>query len=464
MKQHTCYIVNLLCSCLLLIFVATGMVSCKKFVSIPPPVNQVVATTVFTDDATATSAVAGLYSQLMISNSFFLNGGITQLAGLSADEFYNTNSNTSLDEFTANALSPSNSINRSNLWARAYSHIYQANACLEGLDASLALTPALKQQLTGEVRFIRALCYWYLVNLYGEVPLIISTDYKLNAAMPRNTLADLYDQIVADLKEAENLLQPAYPVNDRTRANKWAASALLARAYLYKGDWINAEDRASAVVDAGPYTLTALNNAFLATSPETVLQFYPVLSGVNTAEGFLFLPSSATVRPAYALTASLVNAFEPGDNRKTAWVKANTVNAQVFYYPYKYKVRSNSSKTEYNVVFRLAEQYLLRAEARARQNKLPGAIADLDAVRTRAGLPHTTANDQSSLLAAIEKERRVELFTEWGHRWFNLKRTGSLNSVMAAEKQGWQPKAALFPVPYTEMQRNPFLTQNPGYQ
>jgi hypothetical protein len=135
-----------------------------------------------------------------------------------------------------------------------------------------------------------------------------------------------------------------------------------------------------------------------------------------------------------------------------------------FYYPYKYKSRLSSGPAEYYIVFRISEQFLIRSEVRAYLNDLPGSIADLNKIRNRAGLPNTLANDQSSLLAAIEAERRVELFTEWGHRWFDIKRTGRADLVLANEKgANWQPTDTLYPIPFGQIQLNQNLTQNPGY-
>lgn len=116
------------------------------------------------------------------------------------------------------------------------------------------------------------------------------------------------------------------------------------------------------------------------------------------------------------------------------------------------------------MVLRLAEQYLIRAEARVRQNNISGGQSDLNAIRNRSGLPNTTANDQGSLLLAIEQERRVELFTEWGHRWFDLKRTERAEAVLSPfALKDWQSTDVLFPIPQTEREINSRLTQNEGY-
>ena len=448
---------------LMLIF----LFSCKKFTTVDNPDNQVDSKIVFTNDATATAAVLGVYLQMVKFNNYFMNGGLTLYPGLSADEFYNTASSATYDPFTTNQIQPTSSVVSNDLWRYGYAFIYQANACIEGLEGADNLTPATKNQLLGEVYFMRAILHFNMTNLFGGIPLSLTTNYRTNEILPRTPVSAVYDQVVKDLITAKSLLVAAYPSAGQVRANKWAASALLARVYLYRSDWANAETEASSVIASGAYTMeTNLNNVFLATSKETILAFIPTATSTNTAEGATFIPASATVIPDFAVTNTLLNAFESTDQRKTAWLKSNTVNSKVYYYPYKYKVKSSTTVTENNVVLKLDEQYLIRAEARAQQNKVTGANSaesDVDVIRNRAGLPNTTSATQATMLLAIEKERQTELFAEWGHRWFDLKRTGRINTVLAANKTGWNANAALYPIPYSELMTNPFLTQNQGY-
>jgi hypothetical protein len=169
------------------------------------------------------------------------------------------------------------------------------------------------------------------------------------------------------------------------------------------------------------------------------------------------------------LSPQLLSSFEPNDTRYTSWVGVSTVGTTNYYYANKYKIKSTApATTETLVVLRLAEQYLIRAEARAQQNNLAGAISDLNVIRTRAGLPGTTATAQADILAAIGKERRVELFTEMGHRFFDLKRTGNIDAVMAIvspqKGSNWASYMQYWPIALSETQRNPNLKQTPGYQ
>lgn len=443
------------------------VLSCKKFVTIDPPQDRVVAGTVFVDDATATAAVVGIYSQMIGGFSgYMMTGALSTYPGLSADEISNPKASTTYDPFSANNLPKTNGIAGNNLWRPAYSYIYQANACLEGLAASNKVSASVRKQLIGECLMMRAWCYFYLTGLFSDVPLETTTNYQLNAVAPRTAAADVLKQIIRDLDSARTMLVPAYPTTGAVRPNLWAATALEARAYLYQKSWSASEAAATAVINSGSYSLVKdLNSVFLATSKEAIFQLQPNMPLANTSEGATYLPSSATVVPTFAVPAYTLAAFETGDLRKTAWLNSNTVSGTTYYYPYKYKVRSGATVTEYSMLERLGEQYLIRAEARAQQDNLSGAIADLDSIRVRAGLPVLSSTlDKAVVLLAVEQERRIELFMEWGHRWLDLRRTGRIDAVLGAEKANWVSYKALYPIPYAEIQKNVFLTQNFGYE
>jgi hypothetical protein len=179
--------------------------------------------------------------------------------------------------------------------------------------------------------------------------------------------------------------------------------------------------------------------------------------------GTFFIPVSGV--PVYSPTNEFFNSFESGDQRKTNWLKSTVVSGSTYYYPFKYKQRSpvTGVNMEYSMYLRLAELYLIRAEARVHQNKLSEAVADLNVIRSRAGLSNTPAGTFDEILSAIYKERRIEFFTESGHRFFDLKRTMTIDSVMKAIKPLWSSNAALFPIPQSEILLNPNLSQNPGY-
>jgi len=467
MKGLQTYMVQLCCCCLLLVCSCFFMVSCKKFVVVGPPTGTIVYATAFEDDKTAKATVNGLYSELLNSPQHFGSYGLSLYPGLSADELQNTDVSATYDPFANNSLDAgANAVN--SIWIKGYSHIFHANDCHEGLEGASGLTDSVKSRLLSEVKFIRAYCFFYFVNLYGDVPLTLTTDYAVNVLLPRAAQETVYQQIITDLSEAINLLPASYATTGRARVNRQTAQALLARVYLYRKEWARAEQYATAVIQAGQYSLAALNNVFLANSTETMWQLNPTGLSYNAYEGRQFIPSSTTVVPAFMIHPNLYAAFENGDNRKTAWMNRNIIAGVSYYYPYKYKVRTNPSgvtvATENSILFRLAEQYLIRAEARAELDNISGAQEDLNKLRNRAGLANTTANNKLLLLSAIEQERRVELFCETGHRWLDLKRRNRADAVLGPVKgANWQAADVLYPIPAKQIELNRSLTQNPGY-
>jgi len=447
--------------------------ACEKLIEVPKAGNLILSKDVFSGNETATSAVMGLYSKMVTLNLSMSNGGLSVYSGLSADELLNPAPSSSYDPFSGNMLLSSNGIISNNIWSTAYRNIYHANAILEGLTASNSLSTATKKQLTGETLTIRAFYLFYLVNLFGDIPLTLTSEFEQNAVMPRTSSAIVYAQIIKDLEEAKNLLTANYPSSAKARPNLFVARALLARVYLYGQRWADAEAEASAVISSGLYNMEPdLNKTFLNTSNETIWQL--VRETANTAEAAVFLPSSGTIVPPLVIRDNLLNEFEAGDLRKSRWLSSNIVNGVSYSYPYKYKIRANSTVSESLIVLRLAEQYLIRAEARLAQNNLGGAVSDLNVVRTRARaaatpaitnpLPNlSTILTEAELTEAIYHERQSELFCEWGHRWLDLKRSGRVDQKLTGLKPTWKPFMALYPIPFSETQTNIFLTQNPGY-
>ena len=443
------------------------MSSCKKFVDIGTPDGTVPAEAVFSNDAGATAAVAALYSNTNFRDAMLYG---TLFTGASADELQ-YNYTDIIKDFETNTIAPSSSYLSSYLWMFPYREIVNANIAVVGLTSSTTLTPAVRNQLLGEAKFWRALTYLQLNMVFGGVPLSTS-DQPLDIALyPRSSTEAVNAQILADLKDAKALLTATYPSAERARVNVYAVSALLARVYLYQKDWANAETEATAVISSGVYSMSALANTFVKTSNETILQIYNI-NGF-TQWGATFVPSSATATPNWYLKGDLVAAFEDGDARKTNWIAQNGTTTN--YYANKYKLRTGTAGSEYYVVLRLAEQYLIRAEARAQQNRLTGANSaetDINVVRNRASLGSVSNLTQPAMLAAIEKERRSELFAEWFHRWFDLKRTAGFadpsksraDEVLSVLKgSNWQSTDVLYPISAAEITKNPALIQNPGY-
>jgi hypothetical protein len=449
------------------------VISCEDFLEIDPPIDKIVREDVFNNEATTSSALTGIYNQLFLSA--FSNGSefsITFLAGLSADNVKNiSTTNFTRMEFEQNEISPNNA-NNLYIWSSAYNIIYLANSFHEGLEESETLSDQFKSPLKGEARFIRAFTYFYLVNLYGDIPLILSTNYTDNQLATRVPKEEIYDQIIADLQASIEVLPQGYEDGERTRANKFAAMSLLSRVHLYLENWAEAEELSSQVISQSTTyeILMDLDEIFLANSKEAIWQISPIGQGgivTHTNDGSLFIINPFASYFARAkLNENLVSIFDEEDIRLLNWIGYNESRNAFFSSKYKIDNSVEFPIKEYSMVLRLAEQYLIRAEARAQLGNISNAIEDLKIIRNRAGIDLITEIDpgitKEELLDEIIEERRKELFTEWGHRWLDLKRTGRIQEVLG-DNPFWEDTDVLYPIPAAERIKNPNLTQNSGY-
>ena len=264
-------------------------------------------------------------------------------------------------EFQQHEISAENTSNLF-LWTSAYNMIYNTNAFLEGLQSSETIGSEVKNQLQGEAKFVRAFTYFYLVNLYGEVPLVLTTDYEQNQLANRTHSEEIYAQIIMDLEDAiENLTDENEDI--RTKVNRYTAMALLSRVHLYNRQWQKAEELSSRVISNNSYILLEeLSDVFLANSQEAIWQISPVGSGAattHTNEGNFFI-----IDPIFSFLASVqlnenfIANFNDDDLRLSNWISYNeSLNA---YFPFKYKIWNSNEQpsTEYSMVLRLAEQFL----------------------------------------------------------------------------------------------------------
>jgi hypothetical protein len=464
--------------CLLLLISA----SCKKFIEINPPITQLVTASVFDNNTSATSAVTAIYTQMFNNGESY---SISQANGFLSDELTNYSTYNVFDQYYLNSMV---AVNGPGEWTNAYNYIYEANAIIEALTNNKALNTIVINQLKGEAEFIRAFWHFYLVNCYGDIPLVVTTNYASNAIISRTPKVKVYQQIIEDLNDAENLLNSNYVdasdttiTNQRVRPTKWAAAALLAKVYLYTGDYADAATQATLVINNSTlFSLVSIDSVFLANSNEAIWQLYtPLPTSYYTIDGYSYIlstaPSSGTFNCS-TISPQLLGSFEAGDRRFTDWLDSISFPGQTYYFPYKYKVSSpnnTSNITEYTMVLRLGEQYLIRAEAEAKAGQLEVAANDLNKIRLRAGLDSINLTTQSALLSTIFHERQVELFTEWGNRWFDLIRTGNVAQVMGPpgnvcaiknqNQASWNSVDTLYPIPQNDRKVDPNLSQNLGY-
>lgn len=439
--------------------------SCDEFTEVDLPQSQLTGESVFQNVTTAKAALADIYASMrnggVVAGTQF--GGTPLMANYSDDlVFYGGNPD--IEQFNKHTMQASN-LFLSILWDNTYTTMYAVNALLEGVRNSTAITGEDRDRLIGEALFIRAFLNFYLVNMFGDIPYVTTTNHEVNSQIGRTPQAEVWLSITNDLLQAKDLLPDSYPTTERVRPNKATVQALLARVYLYNANYAQAEAYASEVLSNQLYTWEIdAANAFLKDSPAIILSLQSGAAGLNTQDArsfiFSFGPPS---KP--AMSDELRNAFEPGDVRRTLWVRTITNGTDNWYQAYKYKKTTPTTPSqEYTILFGMAEQYLIRAEARAMQGNTMGAQQDLNVIRTRAGLPDTDADTPQDLMAAILRERRIELFTEQSHRWFDLKRSGTAGEVLSPIKPGWQNTDLLLPIPEKEILLNPnLLPQNPGY-
>lgn len=366
-------------------------------------------------------------------------------------------------------------------WVDSYVTIQAANIVLNRIDAVPDMDATTKNTRKGEMKFIRALVYYNLVNLYGGIPLVLQettnpTDYF---GQGRTSVQDVFTQIILDLNEASIALPES---NGIGRANKAAALILLGKAHLTQGNATQAETALRAI---NGYTfintyaeIFGINNENNAGSIFEV-QFQ---SGINGGkEGSKFASKfNSQKNPGSKgnniVTQDLIDSFETGDLRKNEIVPDPEDPTAFISKKYIDDSRTLVDDGDNNViVFRYADVLLSLAEAL----NTKGFVADGEAfdlinqIRTRAGLPNLTSatiTNQQEFSEALLKERRHEFFYE-NHRWFDLKRLGDAVQVMNNHFTGFvglnitiDQNDLLLPIPLDQLNSDPgSMEQNPGY-
>jgi len=341
------------------------------------------------------------------------------------------------------------------IWSLAYDGINVANNVIQKVPIIEEMTQDEQNKAFAELYFIRALNHFNLLNYFGGVPIKLEPTIGVdNLDAPRNTVDEVYAQIITDLTfAADNLTNSS----NKTRASKFAAKALLARVYLYQKNYAKAKEMATDVIDNGGYTL--LNNyrdVFADETPESIFEiFFSQLERNRIAE--YNFPTSLNGRREVEPSADLLAAYQPNDARFNGSLAFDGTSA------YAIKYDDLSIGADNVIVLRLADMYLIRAEAEA---NLPAANdqlirEDINKIRNRANLGATSETSISRLLRIIENERRFEFAFE-GHRWFDLIRTNRAIEVLPNVKNANQ---TLFPIPLNEIltNNNPGMVQNPGY-
>ncbi|WP_443943891.1 RagB/SusD family nutrient uptake outer membrane protein [Pedobacter sp. AW1-32] len=427
-------------------------ISCKKYLE-EVPNNALPTESSITDASTARAAIIGTYDRLQgyYASSYPTLGTITT---------DNVIFNGTLSEYLQldqNAI-PTDNVITVSAYQGIYRTINSANSVIAYVPQvnDPQLTATERNKILGEAYFIRALSYFDLARGWGGVQLQLqpTSDLSVLKGIKRSTLDQTYDQVLADLIQAEQLLPE--DGTTRNRAQKSAARALRARLHLYRKQWADAENFASQVIGNTKYSLVKPFRAFFTTPFQTAESVLELAYSVNDRNSYwnLWYPSSSggqfTLKPSDALVAKLNNPAIGGTRNSLIAGSGSTVYGVLY--------NTTATSTDPSYLIRIAELYLIRAEARAQQNKLSDALTDLNAVRARADVAASAATTQASIIQAIEDENAVEFPFE-AHRWFDLVRTERTGAVLGINNRNFW----LFPIPYSDVQSDPDVTQNPGY-
>ncbi|NQX53965.1 RagB/SusD family nutrient uptake outer membrane protein [Pedobacter panaciterrae] len=435
-----------------LIAVIFFLASCKKYLE-EVPNNSLPTESSITDVSTARAAIIGTYDRLQ---GYYASNYPT-LGTITTDNVIFNGTLSEYLQLDQNAVPTDNVIT-----VAAYQNIYKtinsANSVITyvpGVTDPL-LTAAEKNKILGEAYFIRALSFFDLARGWGGIQLQLkpTTDLTVLKGIKRSTLDQTYDQVLADLVKAEELLPE--DATTRNRAQKSTARALRARLHLYRKQWADAEKYATLVINNTKYSLVKPYKSFFTAPFQSAESVFELAYSVNDRNSYwnLWYPSSAggqfTLKPSDALVAKLNNPAIGGTRNALIAGSGATVYGVLY--------NTTSTSTDPSYLIRIAELYLIRAEARAQQNNLTGSAGDLNAIRKRADVPETTAVTQADLIKAIEDENGIEFAFE-AHRWFDLVRTERAAVVLGlTNKNYW-----LFPIPYSDVLSDPDVTQNPGY-
>lgn len=487
----------------LLLLATAALTSCKKFLE-EKPKNLVTVQNFYETEADAIAAVNSVYAYLNSVDNFAAGGNTAGVyhstfwlaIGLASDEMLNNQLGAAnfdqLASFSYTSMNPS----MEEIWGMHYKTITLANIAIARIPG-ISMNTTLRDRLVGEAKFLRGLMYFNLVRMFGQVPLLVEEN---NPLLPEKATVDaVYTQIITDLGDAANVLPPSYTAgNGRGRATSGAANAILAKAYLTRKNWEQASIAAKKVIDSNEYALwDDFADVFKLSSRAGKEAIFSV--GFGDAGGAIsfwevgqfnvrLLPTALSVEGVQNAqgwqfpTQYLYNQFEADDRRRAVTFITEIDDPAGAYtirpYVQKYwdrvaEPQGNSSSNDFPVI-RYADVLLMYAEAQNELGNTLPAHQYINMVRKRARFNGTTylnvVPDYAGLSKdqfrdAVLKERMMEFVFE-GQRWFDLVRMGKLEQLVPLAKPGVVPAARnnLFPLPQREVDLNPNLGQNDGYQ
>lgn len=430
------------------------------------PITEKSASNFFSTADELESAIIGVYANLQNNALYGLDMiAAGEIAGDHTFDEQPSNDGGRFGEIDEFFILPSNDL-VGDVWRVSYKAILGCNIVLNRIDRIDFENESDRTRLTGEAKFLRALMYFNLVRLYGDVPLVANESEDVNDffGQGRTSLEQVYDQIVDDLIESQDGL-PANSANGRVTLG--AAQALLGKVYLTLGNFDAAEAQLEAVVSSGDYALESSLDAIFGEdnegNSETIfaVQFTSGLN--NQSEGSpsftQFSPEASGLPNAKGHnipTRSFYDSYDPNDLRVGVYVDTIATGVAFANKFGTTSVNPDDGGADF-ILLRYSDVVLMYAEALNENSKTSLALNQLNSIRTRAGLPNSAASTQEEIRDAIADERCFELIGE-GHRWFDLLRTDQALLTL-----GIDSTFLLFPIPQSQIDTDPAITQNPGY-
>lgn len=431
-----------------------ALTRCSSFLEVDPK-TSISGEGIINDETSANAAINGVYDAL---RSYY-SVDYQSIAYLSGDNVQWTGSQSQVQEFINNEVNPENST-ISSAWSGIYRTINRANNVIKALHdyEGEGISVAIKNNILGQAYAIRGIAYFDLVRVWGGVPLITEPTEKVgdNGGIERSTVEQTYQQVINDLNLAEDLLPSA---TDRFAFTKKTVWALKARYHLYQKNWEEARDYAKLLIDdqsnyelIAPYYSFFKNN--VTGTRESVFELFYSANEANPHRSQWQPQTNGGTRqwaPSDELIALLTDSVTAGSRSQLiAKDNQNRWYGDLYY-------RSTGADPTY--VIRIAELYLIRAEANAELEEYNLAVDDLNKIRERALLDDKSyTTNKADLLLWIEDERRLEFAFE-AHRWFDLVRTERAQQVLGIT----ETFRLLLPIPYSQILADPALKQNPNY-
>jgi hypothetical protein len=456
---------------LVLSVILFSLVSCKKdLVQVPQTTKT--ADNFYSNETELEEAVKGVYATLQFTGNY--NTGLPAIGELPGEDAY--------DETPANdngyygQLDDINIISQNGImqdtWADSYTGIQRANIVLNRIKDITYKDNNVKNARMGEMKFIRALYYFNLVRIFGDVPLVTSeiSNPLASFGQVRAPKADVYKQIETDLNEAIPLL-PTRTASNKMRVVKTAAQSLLGKVKLTQKDYASAETLLISVENSGVQQLLSDVSTVFPIANELndeIIFSVQYASGLNSnSEGSdayrMFNPTGRVIgsmtgtKGHGVLKSSFYNLYDANDKRKNVYVGAI---ASGIGFNNKIAVPTTvvTDAASDWVVLRYADVILMLAEIENELGKPIQALSYLNMIRTRAGLTTFSSSDKVAIFNEIDLQRRKELVWE-GHRWFDLLRQDRVKTVLGVS----DVNKLLMPLPASQIAADPSLKQNPGY-